>query len=48
MRDIFLVAIGILAASLRSHGLDCPVSHVAVGHSGLGYGSRTAAFFDVH
>ncbi len=48
MRNIFLVAIGILVVvSLRSHGLDCPVSHLAVGHSGPGYESQTAAFFDM-
>ena len=47
MRNIFLVAIGILAVSKRSHGLDCPDTRLAVGDSGPGYESQTAALFDV-
>jgi hypothetical protein len=47
MRSIFLVAIGILAVSLHSYGLDCSISHLAVGDSGPGYEPQTAAFFDV-
>ena len=47
MRNISLVGIGILGSSLRSYGLDCPVSHLAVGHSGPVNESQMAAFFDV-
>ena len=47
MRNIFLVAIRILASSVRSYGLDCPVSHLAVDHSGPVNESQMAAFFDV-
>jgi hypothetical protein len=47
MRKILLIAIGILASPVRSYGLDCPVSHLAVGHFGPGYESQTTALFDV-
>lgn len=47
MRNIVLVAIGILVVSLDSYGLDCPMFYLDVGHSGPEYESQTAAFFDV-
>jgi hypothetical protein len=47
MTNISLVGIGILASSLRSYGLGCPISHFALDHSGLVNESQTLAFLDV-
>ena len=47
MRQLLLIAVGVPAVSLHSHGVDNRLSGLAVGHFPPGYESQTTAFFDV-